>query len=430
MNEKLGQKINSGLTPEDSKRLKRMFRIGYCLFIVLVVGLGLIIRFVKIDITVPADGTLEAENWAEVKAPVAGIIKEVYISESEKVAPGTRLLLLENADLENSYQEAKLAYDTALSKKNKLETEILTTEQQLAKETATTKAKLDSLKIQNPGTISVYEARLEKARVRETQAENDYKKSQDLYEKGVISGQKRDEAQKSWELASADVQVSKRELEAIRISTAAELSIAEAELTECNTRKLGLDIQHKELASIQIEMEKALGQIKYLEEQRSRLDIFSSAQGELLTHRPDQMVGRFVNPGDVLMEIGNPEQLHVNAWLAEEYLPEVRSGLQAKIYLPALPYREYQVFEGVLSQIGSTFGQNHTSSQSSNNESTAYTTVTIKLAQNRVLHNGEEILLKPGMTAQVDIIVRSVGVLDLIWEEVQKIRSRKVRTVG
>ncbi len=416
---------HSGLAPADQRRLRSISFFATGLLVILLAALAIIGGLVKVDVTVPASGALEAAGWAEVKAPVDGIVQAIDIAEGQKVISGQPLLTLENAELENDYQAGKLAFDTASARKTQLETEIESTEQQLKSQLATAESLIASLELENPGKVRVSQAKLEKARVRVTQAEADYRKAQDLFEQGVQSGVKRDEAKKEWELALADAEVSQKELDATRNAGEAELSKARAELAEKQAQVYGLNIKRNELASILIEMEKARGQIRHLEQQRERLRILAPADGEILTHRPDQLIGRHVDPGDVMLEIGNPESLTVKARIAEEYLPRIRTGLPAKVYLPALPYREYRVFDGILDEIGATFGRTVDGSETSSSNGSATAPIGIALQQTSVLHDGEVVHLKPGLTAQVEIVVRRVGIYELVWEEIQKIRSRK-----
>lgn len=418
-------KRHSGLSLADQKRLRSISFFATGLLVILLAALAIIGGLVKVDVTVPASGALEAAGWVEVKAPVDGIVQALEIVEGQKVTAGQPLLTLENAALENEYQAAKLAFDTTRARKTQLETEIESTEQQLNYQILTAQSRIASLDLENPGKVLVAQAKLEKARVRVAQAEADYRKAQDLFEQGVQSGVKRDEAKKAWELALADAEVSQKELDATRNAGEAELSKARAELAEKQAQGYGLDIKRKELASILIEMEKARGQIRHLEQQRERLKILAPADGEILTHRPDQSIGRHVNPGDVLLEIGDPELLMVKARIAEEYLPRIRAGLPAKIYLPALPYREYRVFDGMLAEIGATFDRMARGDESFRSNGSATAPIRIALQQTSVMHDGEVVRLKPGLTAQVEIVVRNVGIYQLVWEEIQRIRSRK-----
>jgi len=417
-----------GLDRDDLRQLRRLFRLGMALLGALVVTVGVIAWLVEVDITVPAAGQLEAKGRIEVEAPLEGIISEVLISEADRVEVGQLLIRMDDTQLRSALRTAQLAHESARGRKMQLEAEISSMDEQIESRIATAEANVASLKLENPGKIQVQEAWLQKSAIRVTQTEADYLKAKTLFDQGVVSGQKMNEAKKELELAEADRKVAELELKAVRSSASANLSKAQAELTESRADRLNLEIKRKELALVEFEIERTDNEMKHLKEQQDRLEVRAPASGEILTRRPDRLVGRYFDPGDALLEIGDAHELVVDARLDEEFLPKVAPGMPAKIYLPALPYREYRVFEGTLSKIGATFDRADERSGGASGDSepsSAKTPIEITLEDTRVIHEGQEIRLKPGLTAEIEIVVKSIGVFELAWEEVQKIRSRR-----
>ncbi len=418
-----------GVAKEDLRYLKVFFRAGLCLFALLVGAVFVLAWFVRVDFTVPAAGQLEAVNRIDVECPLAGVVSEVHVSEGQRVDKGDLLVRLDDTPLRSALRSAQLAADSARARRTRLEAEISSLEEQTGSRIATAEAKVASLEMENPGKIRVQEARLQKAEIRVSQAEADYLKAKSLFEKEVISGQKFEEARKELEIAKADERVAGFELQVVRSSSTAEMTKAQAELVESQAARLNSEIKRKEQALLEFEIEQAENEIKRLQEQLDLLDLRSPAQGEVLTHQPDQLIGRYLEPGDRLLRIGNSRDLRVDAWLDEEFLPKVRPGMAAKVYLPALPFREYRVFQGTLSEIGLTFNRRdegfQTTSGAGMKSPSAKAPIRILLEDIKVVHDGREIQLKPGLTAEVEIVLRSVGVFELAWEEIQKIRSRR-----
>lgn len=419
---------HEGLAREDARRLRLFLRVGLVLFVLLTGVIGVVVWFVQVDITVPAVGRLVAANQIDVESPVAGVVSEVYVAEGDRVVQGDLLVRFDDAQLRSALRTAQLDFESSRARETQLEAEIHSLEGQINSRIATAEAKIASLKIEDPEKIRVQEAYLQRSEIRVSQANADYLKAKALFDQGVISGQKYEEAKKTLELAQADEKVARHQLEAARSASTAAMTKAQAELLESQADRLSLEIKRKELALLQFEIEQAENEIERLNEDLALLELRASAAGEILTHRPDQLIGRYLEPGARLLRIGNAEDLLVDAQLDEQFLPKVRPGMPAKVYLPALPFREYRVFEGSVSKIGAAFERSDGDSVLSGDEgasSSAKTPIQILLKDSKVIHDGREIQLRPGLTAEVEIIVKSVGVFELAREEIQKIRSRK-----
>ena len=160
--------------------------------------------------------------------------------------------------------------------------------------------------------------------------------------------------------------------------------------------------------------------VESLKKKFDELKISAPISGRFLTPDADRLVGKAVSVGETVFKLGSAGDLVVDARLSEEYLPQVVVGQDAKIYLPSLPYRKYQVFTGKIKQIGSTF--NRLEDETTGNKR-AYVPIKVDLDTTHVIAKEKTIYLKPGLTAEVEVITDRGKVLSLLWDKILRWRS-------
>lgn len=70
-----------------------------------------------------------------------------------------------------------------------------------------------------------------------------------------------------------------------------------------------------------------------------RLTLHSSISGSILTHRPEDLAGRFVTTGTLLAEVGNCSTLIAELPVSERLLDELNVGAPVSAFLPQRPLR-------------------------------------------------------------------------------------------
>jgi putative peptide zinc metalloprotease protein len=70
-----------------------------------------------------------------------------------------------------------------------------------------------------------------------------------------------------------------------------------------------------------------------------RLTLHSSISGRILTHRPEDLAGRFVTAGTLLAEVGNCNTLIAELPVSERRLDELAVGAPVRAFLPQRPLR-------------------------------------------------------------------------------------------
>jgi multidrug resistance efflux pump len=234
-------------------------------------------------------------------------------------------------------------------------------------------------------------------------------------------------------LAEASYRIAQEQLaQAEHPYTSHDLERAEAELAEAShgaaQARAGLaelEVYRAEIRTLDRLIQETNVRIGHLERQQAKLRVTAEVGGKVLTNDVERQVGRWVNAGETLVEIGEEGRFVVDGHLREEFLPRVRVGLPAKVYLRAFPFREYEVVSGKVVELSETFSRAETPGfPPGSGEAVAL--IRVALDQVVVEHEGEELPLRVGLSAEVEIVVRRAGLWDLLKENVQRWRSGPV----
>jgi len=408
---------------------------------VILAGLAVMGFYTEVDVSVPAKGEVAPAVLHEVVAETEGQVAKVFVRHGEMVEEGEPVMELANDDLEAELEEARAALETAQSRRSEVEKRLAAEGQEIREEIAQKNAAVDRLQARvdeiraggDPQDIAVAEARLRMASIELEYAAMEFEKAETLLQKGVLQSKKRDEAETRYRLAQAAHQIAAEQLaQAKSPFTPHDLAGAEAELEEARhaaaqveARLGGLDVYRSEVLTLERAIEETNVRILYLERRKEKLRVTAPAAGKVLTGEVERLVGRWVRPGEPLLDIGQEGAFVVKGFLREEYLPQVAVGQEAKVYLRAFPFREYQVLDGELAELSERFVPGEgTSGEAGGTDRVAPIRVT--LAQAGVVYEGEELPLRPGLSAEMEIVVRRVGLYDLLRENIQRWRSGPV----
>jgi hemolysin D len=177
------------------------------------------------------------------------------------------------------------------------------------------------------------------------------------------------------------------------------------ELQELKLRLGGLDAKYKETQSL-------LAMARAKREQRF---IHAPIAGTVLALNVQQQ-GRVIQPGEQLAEIAPAGQpLILSTVLSNQQAGFVKKGMMVKVKLDAYPYQDHGTIAGKIVAISPD-------SQASEQLGQVYR-VDIALDRHYVNAKGQQIPLKPGLTATAEIVTRQRRVLDVVLEPFQKLRS-------
>jgi multidrug efflux pump subunit AcrA (membrane-fusion protein) len=303
----------------------------------------------------------------ELRAPVAGFLKEITCDEGDGVSPGALVVRLDVPDLASRIAQKRSEVREVQAKLRLLETgpryeEIF--QQRCRVERAehwrdlarqdlerARKALTEDLK-RLAEQIVQYHAELDNAQKALTRAEQmrslgalsleeyaDAVKKRKVFKSQLEQAQAQERARQALGVQEAEAEWARR---------AKELADAQATLTllEAGTRPEEIEAERARLARMQDEA-------RYLEEVQARLPIHCPVAGVVTTPRLKEKVGQFVREGDLICVVEDPALLEAEVALAEQDVARVRAGQPVQMKVRALPF---DTFTGVVDRIAPAAG--------------------------------------------------------------------------
>jgi HlyD family secretion protein len=303
-----------------------------------------------ISVSATATGSVESEAEVNLRAEVAGRILRLLVDEGDRVAEGQVV-----AELDPQEVEAQLGLARA---------ELATTRARLAEEQAGVGVLGERIR-----------TKIDETRATRERTAKDLERMRALHAEGAVARQQVDGAQAEFEVASA----------------AHAAALAERDQ---------LAVKEHQVAAARAAVAQREAQIRLLEVQRSRMRLRSPIAG-LVTRRlasEGEVVGlgggSTVTLGGPLFTLVDVSRLYIRATVDEYDARLVRLGQEVRVSLDALPGRTFQ-------------GRLYKISAAVSGERQEARTFNIRVA----LEEGRD-LLKPGMSADVEVIVaRRTGAL-------------------
>jgi GAF domain-containing protein len=132
-------------------------------------------------------------------------------------------------------------------------------------------------------------------------------------------------------------------------------------------------------------------EIRLMDEEVSALEVRAPVAGTVLTPRPEEKLGLWLDAGDLVVTLGRTDTLELEFGVAERDLPRVRAGQEVRLRVDALPQR---TFAGRVTSIAEL---------PSGDSSSVYFPV-------RAAIPDPESLLRPGMAAHVRVLTDPASV--------------------
>ncbi len=302
--------------------LSRRQRNGLLLALALLVSLGMYfirnhrnvpattsVRRGRIDWRIAAHGRVEgASEEIRLSFKVPGRIRAVYVQEGERVRRGQVLAELENADY-----RARLEAERALL--------------------ARAEAQLELLRAgSRPEEKEQARAAVEEARAAAEYAEAAWARARRLYERGILSREELDQAEREWRTARARWDAARSHYERVLAGSRAQ-----------------------EIAAAQAEVQLARARLREAQAQYENTLLRAPCDGLILK--------RFRHPGEVVLpetlaqpvlSLTDDSQLHVRAEIDETDVAKIRLGAPA--FITADAYRG-EVFTGHVIRVSAALGR-------------------------------------------------------------------------
>lgn len=276
------------------RKAKRLALIGSMLILVAIVASMAIWGIMHLR---PKDKTIQGQADCEVvrvSGKLAGRLVEVYVKEGDYVHKGQRLAKIYSSTTDATYSKAKEMRNVAASQNRKVERgtrqEIITSAQKM----------------------------VEQAQAAEEISRKTYERVNNLFEEGVVTEQKRDEAKAALDAATAAVAAAKSQLDMARNGAQAE------------DKQASQGIANAAQATVR-EVE-ALLEDEYL---------IAPCDGEISNIYPH--VGELVIMGSPIMTISQLEDMWVVFNVREEKLNDLPMGKVIDVEIPALGNKKAQM---------------------------------------------------------------------------------------
>lgn len=302
---------------------------------------------------IATDDARVKNNIVNVSTKIPGQVEEILVKEGDYVEAGQLIAKIDSSSLQIQVEQAQANLASA-------------------------QAKLASLQAGNrPQQVAQSQASVEQAAANLDNARKNYERAASLYEEGAMSAQQRDSAQTALKVAQAQYDVA-----------AEGLSLVNEGATD----------QDRQFAEAQVAQ--AAAALKNAQLQLSNSAIKAPASGTVAKVSVDP--GEMVSVGQALFSTTNPADSWVEVNIEETDIGKVQIGQRVDFKVDAYPGKS---FKGEVAEIGAATGSQF-ALLPSDNASGNFTKVTQRITVRvRVIDDGNTVL-KPGMSAVVDIHTR------------------------
>lgn len=338
-----------------------MKKIVVIVIVLLILGGG-IFFFVKKDREkkdvvvnyIETSGTLEVIE-TDCSFKIAGKIVELPILEGDSIKKGQFIGRLSSQSIDQEIAVQKSSIDTIKAQFPKIDIQINQTDISVKKEIENAKIKVDE-------TYARYESIKSGSRDEEiTRAEHlvdqtehvllnakkNYERAENLYEKGAISQQDRDNTKTSYLSAFEENKQAKANLSLLKAGAKSEdieasfqvynQAVANYELTLAKNFELKkLEEDKKILAS---QLKNAEDGLKLLEVKRADHKLYSPVTGTVLRKVAEK--GENVTAGGTVLTVGNLDEIYLRGYVAETDLAKVKLGQRCELRTDTYPDKIY-----------------------------------------------------------------------------------------
>lgn len=317
-------------------------------------------------------GTLDAKNSVPVISGINGKVITL-VDEGKVVKTGDKIAELDTTDLERDLRTQKLNYENTLADVKRVQ------------------AELDLLKEQNKTDVKQSETTLEFNKAELARAKERRDKKVALAKEKLVAGS---------EVDQAELEVRSKELEVQQGEMALSLKTKEVQAKESQKNA---DVSNKLFVS-----NMAKFSLDDVERRMKKAVITAPANGMVVLTKVwdggngqrSLKEGDNVNPQQTICQLPDLNNMLVKVQVGESDAPKVLLGMPTIIKLEAVPKR---VFHGAVQDIASLATQGDPFSGSGGPPGRKNFTVTIALKET------DPKVLKPGMTADVEFIEKTVG---------------------
>ncbi|WP_019672898.1 HlyD family efflux transporter periplasmic adaptor subunit [Psychrobacter lutiphocae] len=348
--------------------------------------------FAKIDQVTRAKATVIASaRTQEIQASEGGVLTEILVAEGDDVKKGQLLVVLEE-------ERAKAAYDNSATKTAALQAKL-----------ARLNAEIFNRPLVFPDSVAKYPEYI-------SNQTNLYNRRKQAIEEEVSS------LEQMLVLAKQELSMNEPLLQYGDVSQADVIrlrrQVADIEAQINNKRNKYFEEAQAEMTKAQEELDSELEQLRdrtqVLEEKR-----LLSPQDGKVNNINITTIGGVVKPGEVIMELlPTTSDLIVEAKVSPADIAYVKEGQAASVKLDAYDFSIFGAMNGTVTYISPD-----TLIEKTPKGEEPYYRVLIQIGEAEFAGRGDEIVIKPGMTASVDIKAMERTVLSYLTKPITKTLS-------
>jgi HlyD family secretion protein len=130
-------------------------------------------------------------------------------------------------------------------------------------------------------------------------------------------------------------------------------------------------------------------------------------------------IGEMMQAGQTLVEIApEDDPLVLSAVIPSQEAGLVEDGMDVQVKMDAFPYQEYGILSGTVSTIAPD-------TEMDEKIGPVYR-LEIALDKDYVMHENQKMELKPGQTAQAEIVIRKRRIIDLLLDPIRKLKNSNI----
>jgi HlyD family secretion protein len=321
--------------------MKKRIRI----ILVLLLSAGVLVAYDRLSTRGSGDllllsGTVEAVEVAP-SFQVAGRVVTVSFEEGGRVAKGAVLAALDDAEPAAQKRQAASALAAARARMGSARARADYQEQAVAARTASARAVLDKARAGlRPSEVERARAAVEETRARSAAADEEARRTADLFAAGAVSQARRDNAARTAEAARAALRGAEETLHLAEEGTRGEdLAAAEAALAGAEAEVRDAERANLDAAAAARVVEQAEADLSLAETRLSRSVLLSPLTGVVLTRAIEP--GEMASPGVPVASLADTSTVTVRVFVSERALGRVKLGMPAKITTDSTGKREF-----------------------------------------------------------------------------------------
>lgn len=347
--------------PEEVPKSKRKFNPRILIPIaLLIIGGGLGVRSLLNSRAENDTGTIRLSGRIEgyetnVGAKTAGRVDYIAVREGDQVRKGQVIVRLDDAEIQAQLRGASAQVAAAQQRErqtslgiNVLESQILEgqlTQQQSQGDAQGRIYEAEANIAQNEAQLAQAEAEVKQAASELKLASVDRDRYRQLVEQGAVNRQEFDQAQSTFETASAILGAREAAVNAARKQvTAAQGALVQAKATalnpsirnaEINTLRAQLNQTRAEMQASKSDVANLIAAREQIRAQVAYLNVISPIDGVVTARSVEP--GAVVTQGKTLLTVINPNTVYMRGYIPQGNIGKVRVGQRSRVFLDSAP---------------------------------------------------------------------------------------------